>query len=266
VVNELTPCSKAAQLLDAAALLTMIGLTLRCVFFAPLIMSVCLAGCASQPLGGSPNLRTVSPNGALPPPSRADLATITRPYLIGAFDQLTISVFGIEEMTNIQVQTDASGKIAFPLVGVVEAVGKTPGELSSEIASGLRGRYIRNPQVTVNLKETVSQIVTVDGEVTEPGLYPVVAGMTLMRAVATAKGATDYAKLGHVAIFRTVEGQRMAALYDLKAIRDGKYEDPQIYANDVVVVGDNPTRRLLKDVLQALPSLTGPLVYVLARN
>ncbi|WP_196782026.1 hypothetical protein, partial [Salmonella enterica] len=73
--------------------------------------------------------------------------------------------------------------------------------------------------------------------------------MTLMRAVATAKGTTEFAKLDDVVIFRTVNGQKMAALYNLKAIRQGAYDDPEVFANDVVVVGDSPARRLFKDIL-----------------
>ena len=76
--------------------------------------------------------------------------------------------------------------------------------------------------MTVNLKETVSQVITVDGQVTEPGLYPVVGRMTLMRAVATAKGLSEFAKLNDVVVFRTVKGQKLAALYDLHAIRRGE--------------------------------------------
>ncbi|MBC7042118.1 polysaccharide export protein, partial [Salmonella enterica subsp. enterica serovar Enteritidis] len=80
-------------------------------------------------------------------------------------------------------------------------------------------------------------------------LYPVNGRMTLMRAVATAKGTTEFAKLDDVVIFRTVNGQKMAALYNLKAIRQGAYDDPEVFANDVVVVGDSPARRLFKDIL-----------------
>jgi len=204
-------------------------------------------------------------NANLPPPQRSDLSAQQRPYLIGPFDKLSIEVFGVEELSRT-VQADASGRISLPLIGAVEAAGKTPEELSREIEQRLRGRYVRNPQVTVNLQETVSQVVTVDGEVGEPGLYPVVGNMTLMRAVATAKGATEFAKLGEVVVFRTVGGQKMAALYNLKAIRQGNYEDPQIFANDVVVVGNSQARRIFKDVLQAAPLITTPLIYLINRN
>jgi polysaccharide export outer membrane protein len=124
---------------------------------------------------------------------------------------------------------------------------------------------VRDPQVTVNLQETVSQVIAVDGQVREPGLYPVIGRMTLMRAVATAKGLDEFARLDDVVVFRTVDGKKMAALYNIKAIRRGYYDDPEVYANDVVVVGDSMARRIFKDALQALPLVTTPLIYVLTR-
>lgn len=231
--------------------------------WASILLVLLLTACAgSQTLGNSPYVDVVEGN-ALPPPEKGDLFTQDRAYLIGPFDKLTIDVFGIEELSQKKVQTDASGRISFPLIGVIEASGKTPGELSAIIEDRLQGRFIRDPQVTVNLDETVSQVITVDGQVREPGLYPVIGRMTLMRAVATAKGTSEFAKLQDVVVFRTVNGNEMAALYSLEAIRRGNYKDPEVYANDVVVVGDSSARRLFKELLQAAPLLTTPLVILL---
>jgi polysaccharide export outer membrane protein len=177
-----------------------------------------------------------------------------------------IDVFGIEELSKKEVQTDASGRISFPLAGIIEAAGRTPAEVEEEIEARLRSRYVRDPQVTVNLKETVSQVITVDGQVKRPGLYPVIGKMTLMRAVATAEGTAEFAKLEDVVIFRTVKGQQLAALYDLKAIRRGNYGDPEVFANDVIVVGDSQARRLFRDALQVVPLLTTPLIIALQNN
>jgi polysaccharide export outer membrane protein len=160
------------------------------------------------------------------------------------------------------VQIDASGRLSFPLIGVVEAAGLTPGELAAAIETRLTGRFVRQPQVTVNLVETVSQVITVDGEVGEPGLYPVIGEMTLIRAVATAGGTTQLAGLENVVVFRTVEGQRYAGLYNLKAIRQGNYEDPQMYAGDVIVVSESTARRLFRDLLTAAPLLTTPIIAI----
>lgn len=228
-----------------------------------LLCSMLLTSCASGPSLRPGGDVTVSMLGNLPPPSRQDLLQPTRPYLIGPFDKLRISVFGIEELNEKEIETDASGRISYPLVGVIDAAGLTPGELGVAIENKLRGHYIRDPQVTVNLEETVSQVVTVDGQVDKPGLYPVIGHMTLMRALARAGGPSEFAKLDDVIIFRTVGGQQMAGVYNMKAIRSGTYSDPEVFANDIVVVGDSPQRRLLKDFLQVVPALAAPLVILL---
>jgi polysaccharide export outer membrane protein len=233
-----------------------------------MILVLMLAACASsggKSLKGNSSVKVIE-SGALPTPDRADIIGEDRPYLIGPFDKLVIDVFGIQDLSAKEVQTDASGRISFPLAGVVEAAGRTPAEVEKILEQRLRAAYVRDPQVTVNLKETVSQVVTVDGEVREPGLYPVIGRMTLMRAVATAKGTGEFAKLDDVVIFRTVQGQKMAGLYNLKAIRRGNYEDPEVFANDVVVVGNSAGRRLFKDGLQLLPALVTPLIYVFSRQ
>ena len=236
--------------------------------FYLIFLSSLLASCGSSTLGGAGSVSDVqvAQQGELPEPTRADLFEQNRPYLIGPFDKLIIDVFGIEELSKKEVQTDAGGRISFPLAGIMEAAGKTPAELESEIETRLRGQYVRDPQVTVNLQETVSQVVTVDGQVKKPGLYPVIGKMTLMRAVATAEGTSEFAKLDDIVIFRTVNGQKMAALYNLKAIRRGYYDDPEIFANDVVVVGDSTARRLFKDALQIVPLLTTPLIIALQNS
>ena len=213
---------------------------------------------------GAQPVKVIS-NATLPEPSRADLIAQDRPYLIGPFDKLVIDVFGIEELSKKEVQTDASGRISFPLAGVVEAAGRTPAEVETILEERLRVGFVRDPQVTVNLKETVSQVITVDGQVKEPGLYPVIGRMTLIRAVATAKGTDEFAKLDDVVVFRTVSGQQYAAIYNLKAIRRGNYPDPEVFANDVVIVGDSASRRLLKSGLQIAPLLASPLILLLQK-
>jgi polysaccharide export outer membrane protein len=226
-----------------------------------LILAACAveAGCAAPKIGGAPQL-TVLPGTELPVPQRPDLAATDRPYYIGPRDKLTIDVFGAPELAQKEVQIDTAGRVAFPLAGSVEAVGKTPEELSGAIADRLRGAYFRDPKVTVNLVEVASQVVTVEGQVKMAGIYPVVGRMTLMGAVASAQGMTDNAAVKDVVIFRTVGGRRYAALYNMQAIRDGAYDDPQVYANDVVMVGDSRGRKLFNSILQILPVVTTPLI------
>jgi polysaccharide export outer membrane protein len=225
-----------------------------------------LAGCADGPrLGEGNGPLAVTTATTLPPPTSADLIAATTPYRIGPLDKLSVAVFGADDLSGT-FQTDAAGRLSLPLIGEVDAAGKTPNELAIAIAGQLRGAFMRNPQVTVNLEETTSQVFTIDGQVTQPGSYPVIGSMSLMRAVAAAKGASDYARLDDVVVFRTVNDQPMAALYNLSAIRRGLYPDPKIYANDVIVVGDSKARRLFQQFLQIAPLLTTPLVLALERN
>lgn len=227
-----------------------------------LLAGVTLAGCAGpSQIGGSPSIAVVEGN-RLPPPALQDLSSPSRPYLLGPYDKLSIEIYGVDDLART-VQLDAAGQISMPLAGTVEAAGKTPAQLEELIEARLRGRYIRDPQVTVNLTETNSQVMTIEGEVGESGLYPVVGRMTLMRAIARARGTTEFARTNHVVVFRTVGGQRMAALYDLRAIQRGAYDDPEIFANDIIVVSEDRSRRLFRDAMQGASLLTTPIIALL---
>lgn len=223
-----------------------------------------LSACASKtpPLQNTPTL-TVVEQSALPLPGSSDLSSAPRPYMIGPYDEMTITVYGIQAMTDREVQVDAGGYISFPLAGSIQVAGQTPREVEQEITSRLQAKHVRNPEVSVNMTKTVSQVVTVDGQVTKPGLYPALGDMTLMQAVAQAEGTTEFAKLEDVVVFRNAGGQRYAALYNLGAIRRGMYEDPRMYAGDIIVVGESHARRMFRDILAAAPLLTAPLIAVL---
>ncbi|MCP3732910.1 polysaccharide export protein [Sphingomonas sp. MG17] len=227
-----------------------------------LLIVVALSACArNEPLVSTGRLTVVQDSATLPAPVRQDLITADRPALIGPLDTIQVDVFNVPDLSR-EMQVDASGRIAMPLVGTIDARGKTAQELAVMVEAALRGRYVRNPEVTVNIKSSVSQVVTIDGQVIEPGLYPVTNQMTLLRAIASAKGMNEFARTEEVVILRTVEGRKMAGLYNIEAIRRGAYDDPPIYANDVIVVGDSPQRRLFRDFVSLAPLLAAPLIAV----
>ncbi|KQN83005.1 hypothetical protein ASE90_09650 [Sphingomonas sp. Leaf67] len=227
------------------------------------LMAVALTGCAKRtPLESSARLTVVQDSQALPPPNRNDLTAADRPALIGPLDTIEVTVFSVPDL-NREMQVDSSGRIAMPLAGTIDARGKTAEELALAIEAALRARYVRNPEVTVNIKSSVSQVVTIDGQVVEPGLYPVTNQMTLMRVIASAKGLSEFARQDDVVILRTVDNRRMAGLYNVAAIREGAYDDPLVFANDVIVVGDSPQRRLFRDFVSVSPLLAAPLIAIL---
>lgn len=226
------------------------------------LLALAAGGCSGpKPLGGAPTIRVVEMS-SLPAPSDDSRDSV---YRVGGRDKLLVDVFGIEELKGREIETDISGGLSIPLAGRIEAVGMSLAELEDAITDRLRSAYVRDPQVSVNPIEIRSRRVTVDGSVREPGLYPVPDKMTLMQAVAQAKGVGEFAKLDDVVIFREVNGQTMVALFNLGAIRRGAYADPQIFEDDIIVVGESAGRRLFQNIVQAGALVTTPIVALLNR-
>src|SRR5690606_7709726 len=108
--------------------------------------------------------------------------------------------------------------------------------------------YLQSPQVSVFVKEFTSQRVTVEGAVNKPGIYPITGRTSLLQAVALSEGLSPLADPSAVIIFRTIGGQRMAALFDLREIRAGNMEDPQIYGDHIVVVDQYGGKAVIKNI------------------
>jgi polysaccharide export outer membrane protein len=127
----------------------------------------------------------------------------TRPnaaYVIGADDVLMISVWKEPDITrSVTVRSD--GKISLPLVGELQAAGRTPSQLEQDITAALRN-YIAEPQVSVMVQEANSQKFNILGQVTKPGSYPLTAGLTIVDAIADAGGLRDFAKKKSIYIMR----------------------------------------------------------------
>jgi polysaccharide export outer membrane protein len=190
---------------------------------------------------------TAAYNPALQAPASA--------YRIGPLDRLNITVFQVKDLTLEKVQVDAGGQILLPLIGSVTAAGKTTEELSREIAQRLGEKYLQSPQVSVVVEDAVSQKITVQGAVTEAGVFMMRGRTSLLEAVAMAKGTTKHANLKRVAIVRAVDGEPHAAVFNLAAIQAGKERNPEVLANDVIVVDTKGSRVFWDNLIQALPAL-----------
>lgn len=218
-----------------------------------LAASAALTACSTGYGGLSANSTAVKVQSQLPPPDPAELASQEQAFRLGPLDTLTVRVFGADALLT-KGTIDSAGMFNMPPIGPVKAGGLTTSELSQTIADRLRGKYLKDPQVTIALDDVKSQTVTVDGAVEQPGIYPVLGRMSLMRAIATARGVSDLASLKEVAVFRTINGKQNAALFSLKDIREGVYPDPEIYPNDIIVVGESAARRRLRVLSQVLPA------------
>lgn len=216
---------------------------------AALLVASCLAlaGCAAtrrSDLAYAPPSFNVQPD---------DVFSEVRDYRIGPSDLLTVAVYRAPDLT-ADYRVDATGNIMLPLVGRIDLTGLTSTEAARTIASRLEDYYV-NPDVSITLKEMISQRITMDGAVNSPGLYPVQPGMTLMQAVAMAKGLSGGANPRRVMIFRQINGQRNVAGFDLRDIRNAQMADPLIYSSDIIIVDGNQTRQALRDVLTTIPIL-----------
>lgn len=218
------------------------------------LLLLLLSGCG----GGtrlSQDSTAVKVASALPPPDSTVVPLEVAPYRIAPGDEIAVSIFGAPELDRAGI-VDAAGNFSLPLAGAVPAAGRTPDELAREVEGKLRGPYLKNPRVAVNVKQaTNQQSVTIDGEVAQPGIYPVNRRMTLQQAIATARGATETANVKNVIVFRTVSGQKMAAMFDLQAIRSGRSPDPEIFGNDIVVVGESAIQKFLRNFATGFPIL-----------
>lgn len=205
------------------------------------------AGCVDKPGGPIPY---ASGNFARPDPVTP--MALDSSYKIAMLDTLDIKVFKMEDLSG-EYEVDLTGRISMPLIGDVEAVQLTPAELDQRLTAKFGEKYLENPDVSVAIKKSSGRSVTVDGAVKEAGSYPAIGPMTLMQAVAMAKGTTDEANVRRVAIFRQIGGQRQAAAFDLLRIRRGQEPDPAVYPGDIVVVDGSSNKTLQKQILNALP-------------
>lgn len=176
-------------------------------------------------------------------------------YRIGPGDVIGVQVFQEPELSSEKVQVDDVGRIQLPLAGDILAAGLTGPELSGVIAERLGRQYIRNPNVVVAIVATREQSVAVEGEVKQPGVYKITPSDTLLSAIARAQSPTNVARLDEIMVFRTVNGRRLGARFDLRDIRAGKAQDPQILGGDVIIVGYSSLKGAYRDILQASPLL-----------
>jgi polysaccharide export outer membrane protein len=209
-----------------------------------------LAACAGT--RGGPVPYNVENFGVPDAPSRL---VLSENYRIAPLDTLKIDVFQVDDLSG-EYSVDLVGNIAMPLIGNVRAVDLTTPELQKLLATRLGEKYLQNPDVSVGVKSSTRNNITIDGSVRQPGMFPITGPVTLIQAIAMARGTDDNANPRRVAIFRQIQGQRMAAAFDLTSIRRGENEDPQVYAGDIIVVDGSRVRAIQREILTALPVLS----------
>jgi polysaccharide export outer membrane protein len=165
------------------------GMKARASLISALALAAAAAGCS----------------GYRPAPD-AFHSILTQPYRLGAGDTVRVTVFEQDSLTNTY-SVDASGYIAFPLVGAVPARGRTVQQMEGDIAGRLRQGYLRDPDVSVEVDQY--RPVFVMGEVGAAGQYSYVPGLTVQKAAAMAGGFTPRANQATADITRDINGKVM---------------------------------------------------------
>jgi polysaccharide export outer membrane protein len=219
-------------------------------FTAGLLAACLLAGASAH----AADNEAATPAG----PGRGDdpLVQMIEDYRIGPSDLIEISVFQVSEFSRT-VRVNARGAITQPLIGQIQAGGLTQQQLEGVIAQKLQERYLQDPQVSVFIKEFVSQRVTVSGSVAKAGVFPISGKTTLMQAIAMAGGLDKLADETNIKVFRDRrDGSREVLDFDLVPIREGRQEDPVLTTSDVIVVGKSSSRAAFKDITEAIRDIS----------
>lgn len=217
--------------------------------FAPIMimLGLTLAGCAGSRGGPVAYNRAdfVAPDPIASPSLEAD-------HKLQPGDIVTVSVFQVDAVSGDR-EVDALGRIQMPLIGPVPAQGMTTTELSQALAARLNESYLRNPRVQVVIKSVRQETITVDGSVATPGVYPISGRISLIQAIALARGTSQDANPKRVVVFRRINGTRQAAAFDLSTIRQGTDPDPEIFGDDVIIVDGSRSRQMFRDLLSTVP-------------
>jgi polysaccharide export outer membrane protein len=184
----------------------------------------------------------------------------TNAYMIGPMDVLAISVYQVPDLTKT-VQVGDDGMINYPLVGDVPAGGKTAHDLERELQAKLGAKFVRSPQVSVFVQESNSQRVTVEGSVKNSGVFSMKGRTTLVQVMAMAGGVNMDTDSGEVIIFRTINGTRSAARFDIDAIKAGNAVDPELQPGDVIVVDTSATKLAFANLMKVLPLATTAAIF-----
>lgn len=218
--------------------------TPRAPLFGAILAALVLSGCASEPLNVAYNPADFGP------PDPVQIAKV--PDVITPGDKIRVTVFQVESLSG-EFQVEENGQIDYPLIGIVQAQGHTPSEFAKILAARLQENSLRKPNVQVAVTERAQQTIAIEGAVNQPAVIPIRGQTTLLQAIAMARGTSEDANPSQVVVFRRVGGQRMAAAFDLSAIRRAEASDPVIYPNDVVVVAGSKKNKLLEGLFKSLP-------------
>jgi polysaccharide export outer membrane protein len=189
-------------------------------------------GTTKQPFSDASSQKTDATSKTNSPVS----TTTDAEYVIGPQDVVRIDVWKEPEISRI-IPVRPDGKISLPLLNDIQASGLTALQLSKAIREGLT-KYLTSPEVTVTVTEINSRRVYLTGEVARAGAFPLLPNMTVLQALSSAGGFTQFAKLKNIYVLRNEGGKQVKHPFNYKEVVKGKNqeEDILLQPGDVIVV------------------------------
>jgi polysaccharide biosynthesis/export protein len=199
---------------------------------AQVMMFIALCGCAvsAHDGNGKKNKKCTCEEKSLQPPAP------DAEYKIGPQDVLRIDVWKEDQLTRtVPVRPD--GKVTLPLLNDVQAVGLTPMELAAVISEELK-KFLTAPQVSVSISEINSRRLYVTGEVARSGAFPLLPKMTVLQALSSAGGFTQFARSKNIYVLRVTDGRQAKLPFNYSDVVSGKKPEQNISLEpgDVIVV------------------------------
>ncbi|MEE2757531.1 MAG: polysaccharide biosynthesis/export family protein [Myxococcota bacterium] len=171
-------------------------------------------------------------------PPMPDTATIMQSATLGPGDVVEVRVYQEKELSGL-FRVGVDGLFSYPLVGEVSAKGLTASQLASTITTSLKAGYLREPQVSVFVKEFNSKKVFVLGEVRKPGTFRYEDKMTIVQAVTLAGGLKALAAKDRLILTRLVEGDEKKFVVPFERISQGRVSNIFLQPGDIVFVPES---------------------------
>ncbi len=217
-----------------------------------IVAAASLAGCASTP-------EPVIGLAASQPLTELGQANYTTKrsagYALRPADQISVVVFREPDLSLPTVRVGVEGNISLPMIGSIPAAGMSAKQLEQDVTRRLAAAGVKNPMVSVNIAEYASHLVTVEGAVSSPGVYPFQPGARLSTAIALASGPNRVSKESQLAVFRETPEGIMVAKFDYAKVRQGTMLDPILEPGDRVVLGTDGLSQFWEDALKAIPAI-----------
>jgi polysaccharide export outer membrane protein len=203
-----------------------IVITLACVFFLALAL----------PASAQDKKQGAAPNAAAQTAAQEALSSYGPEYLIGPGDVLDISVWKEEALTK-SVVVLPDGKISFPLIGQVQAAGRTVDDLKQEISKRIV-KFAPKEEVNIEVKQVNSMLVYVIGRVNQPGRFVLNTNVDVLQALSIAGGLNPFAKRSQIKVFRKEGGKTTILRFNYDEVTDGEKleQNVTLKRGDVVVV------------------------------